>query len=471
MGAAYRRLPPSRFFLTNGCYGIGRKLNCVPLEAAARSSLSTFFAAAIAAVDPNTLIQQVVQLDHERLCVRVQEREYIFPLPERVFVLGAGKGAGYFAHGLETVLKERIAGGAVIVPHGQNVSLQRIPIWYGEHPLPGSGSLVGPEHMAALLRKKNDSDLVLFCLTGGASSLLVSPAPGLSLQDKLEVNRQLIDCGADIYAINTVRKHLSRIKGGGLARWVFPAPLISFVLSDVIGDDLSTIGSGPTVPDPTTFADAWRVLEHFTLLDQIPSSVRQYVRKGLDGICPETPKSGDTIFNNVANILIGSNRLALEAAATAARTQGFVPYLIDEPLRGDTTDAATRFAETLRMLLPKITQPTCVLAGGETTVHVTGAGKGGRNQEFALVVAQALQHEASWMLLSAGTDGIDGPTDAAGAFVDGQSIPRAAKKGLVAQATLNDNNSYPFFAALGDLFRPGQTGTNVMDIKLALLWP
>jgi glycerate 2-kinase len=325
--------------------------------------------------------------------------------------------------------------------------------------------------MAALLRQKNDSDLVLFCLTGGASSLLVSPAPGLSLQDKLEVNRQLIASGADIYAINTVRKHLSRIKGGGLARWIFPAPLISFVLSDVIGDDLSTIGSGPTVPDPTTFADAWRVLEHFTLLDQIPSSARQYLRKGLDGMCPETPKPGDAIFTNVANILIGSNRLALEAAATAASIQGFVPHLIDEPLSGDTTDAATRFAEMLRTLLPKITQPTCVLAGGETTVHVTGAGKGGRNQEFALVVAQALQHEAPWVLLSAGTDGIDGPTDAAGAFVDGQSIQRAARKGLVAQAALNDNNSYPFFAALGDLFRPGQTGTNVMDIKLALLWP
>ena len=163
--------------------------------------------------------------------------------------------------------------------------------------------------------------------------------------------------------------------------------------------------------------------------------------------------------------------LALEAAATAASTQGFVPYLIDEPLSGDTTDAATRFAETLRTLLSKITQPTCVLAGGETTVHVTGAGKGGRNQEFALVVAQALQHEAHWALLSAGTDGIDGPTDAAGAFVDEQSIQRAARKGLAAQAALKDNNSYPFFAALGDLFRPGQTGTNVMDIKLALLWP
>ena len=437
----------------------------------ARSSLCTFFAAAIAAVDPNTLIQRVVQLDRDRLYVRVPGREYAFPLTEQVFVLGAGKGAGYFAQGLEAVLRERIAGGAVIVPHGQSVSLQRIPTWYGEHPLPGSGSLAGAEHMAALLRQKNDSDLVLFCLTGGASSLLVSPAPGLSLQDKLEVNRQLIACGADIYAINTVRKHLSRIKGGGLARWVFPAPLVSFVLSDVIGDDLSTIGSGPTVPDPTTFADAWRVLEHFTLLDQIPSPTRQYLRKGLDGMCAETPKPGDAIFTNVTNILIGSNRLALDAVATAARKQGFFPHLIDEPLSGDTTDAATRFAEALRKLLPKITQPTCVLAGGETTVHVTGTGKGGRNQEFALVVAQALQHEAHWTLLSAGTDGIDGPTDAAGAFVDGQSVQRAARKGLVAQTALKDNNSYPFFAALGDLFCPGQTGTNVMDIKLALLWP
>jgi glycerate 2-kinase len=444
-------------------------LNMSPQEA--RSSLRVLFAAAIEAVHPRTLIQRVLQLERERLVVRTKGQAPVFPFTGRVFILGAGKGAGFLAQGLETILKDRVASGVVILPHGQNVDLQRVATVYGEHPLPGPGSLAGAEQIAALLQQKTESDLILFCLTGGASSLLVSPAPGLSLQDKLEVNRQLIACGADIYAINTVRKHLSRIKGGGLARWIYPTSLISFVLSDVIGDDLSTIGSGPTAPDPTTFGDAWRVIEQFHLQDLIPLSASNYLRQGLEGLRPETPKPGDVVFTNVSNIIIGSNRFALEAAAVAARACGFSSHILPEPLSGDTTDAATHFAQALQTSLPTITQPVCILAGGETTVHVTGAGKGGRNQEFALVVAHTLQQKARWTLLSAGTDGIDGPTDAAGAFADGLSIQHAEEKGWTAQAALNNNDSYSFFSALGDLFCPGQTGTNVMDIKLALLWP
>jgi glycerate-2-kinase len=213
------------------------------------------------------------------------------------------------------------------------------------------------------------------------------------------------------------------------------------------------------------------VLERFSLVEQIPLAARQYLSQGLDGRQPETPKPGDAMFTNVSNILIGSNRLAVEAAAEAARARGFVPHILEAPLSGDTTDAATSFAETLRTHLRTLSQPTCLLAGGETTVQVNGAGKGGRNQEFALVVAQILQQEKHWVLLSAGTDGIDGPTDAAGAFVDGSSLRRANHHGLSASLALRNNDAYPFFAALGDLFCPGQTGTNVMDIKIALLWP
>jgi hydroxypyruvate reductase len=300
---------------------------------------------------------------------------------------------------------------------------------------------------------------------------LVSPAQGLTLQDKLAVNQLLLTSGADIRAVNTVRKHLSQIKGGGLARWIFPSPLVSFVLSDVVGDELSTIGSGPTVPDPTTFQDAWNILERFRLLDDVPPPVQAHLRRGLAGLQPETPKPGDNVFTNVSNILIGSNRLALETAAEAAAALGFTPHLLGKPLQGDTTEVASRFADTIRSLHVKVEQPTCLLAGGETTVHVQGAGKGGRNQEFALVVAQALQTEAGWSLLSAGTDGIDGPTDAAGAFVDGRTNERAREKNLHPQQALDHNDSYHFFSALNDLFRPGQTGTNVMDIKIALLYP
>jgi hydroxypyruvate reductase len=436
-----------------------------------RSRLQTLFTVAVDAVDPRHLIQRVVQLDHDRLIVRTPNQTQCVPLTGRIFILGAGKGAGLLAQGLESVLGERVTGGIVALPQGQQVKLQRVIAIQGEHPLPGPGSLMAAEQMTSLLTHKNDTALICFCLTGGASSLLVSPVPGLSLTDKLEVNRQLIACGADIVAINTVRKHLSRIKGGGLARLAFPSPLVSFILSDVIGDDLSAIGSGPTVPDPTTFREAWELLDAFAILDKIPASARAYLQQGCAGLHRETPKPGDTIFTHVSNILIGSNRIALEAAAAKARLLGFTPWIVDSPLQGDTADAARRFSDTVQQVLARNESPVCLLAGGETTVRVTGSGKGGRNQEFALVVAQSLQNDTRWALLSAGTDGIDGPTDAAGAFVDGQSIKRAREKGLDPQEALSTNDSYSFFSALGDLFCPGQTGTNVMDIKIALLRP
>jgi hydroxypyruvate reductase len=285
------------------------------------------------------------------------------------------------------------------------------------------------------------------------------------------VSRLLLTCGADIHAINTVRKHLSQIKGGGLARLAFPATLVSFMLSDVVGDDLSTIGSGPTVPDPTTFHDAWRVLEAYDLLKRAPDSVLVHLSQGCNGTIADTPKPGEAAFSGVHNFLIGSNRLALEAAAAAAQHLGFVPQTLPDPLCGDTTDAARSFAQRLRTMLPTCRRPMCILVGGETTVQVRGRGKGGRNQEFALVVAQEMQDAVGWVLLSAGTDGIDGPTDAAGAFVDDQTLTRARQQGLDPSTFLRDNDTYSFFGALGDLFCPGPTGTNVMDIKIALLSP
>ena len=437
----------------------------------APSQLHMLFTTAVDAVNPRTLVQQTVRIENANLIVEAQQQRHSFSLNGQVLVIGAGKGAGQLAQGLEHQLGDHIAAGVVVLPHGQQVELQKVKVVHGEHPFPGQGSLAAAEQITALLARRKESDLICFCLTGGASSLLVSPAPGLSLADKLAVNRQLIACGADIRAMNTVRKHLSRLKGGGLARLTHPSPLISLILSDVVGDDLSTIGSGPTVPDPTTFHDAWTIVEDFHIVDTIPAAARNYLRDGKAGLHQETPKPGDTIFTSVSNILLGSNRIALEAAAAKARVFGFIPEIVDAPLSGDTTDAALQFAKTIRAQRANIQQPLCLLAGGETTVHVTGAGKGGRNQEFALVVAQHLRDEPQWALLSAGTDGIDGPTDAAGAFVDGDSMNRAQEKELDPQHALYDNDSYTFFSALGDLFRPGQTGTNVMDIKIALLWP
>ncbi|MBI3303633.1 MAG: glycerate kinase [Deltaproteobacteria bacterium] len=441
---------------------------------AVRAQLRTLFAAAVDAVDPRQLIQRVVKVACARLLVRSGAegaQVKTFPLSDRVFVVGAGKGAGLLAQGLESVLGERLARGVVVIPSGQTVGLHRVAVVHGEHPLPGPGSVHGAQQIAALLAQRQESDVICCCLTGGASSLLVSPVPGISLDDKLAVNRVLLSCGADIRAVNTVRKHLSQVKGGGLARWAFPAPLVSFLLSDVIGDDLSTIGSGPTAPDPSTFQDAWKILEQHDLLERVPPAILAHLRQGLTGAVPDTPKPGDEVFTRVHNILVGSNRLALDAAAAAAQRLGFTPQILDDPLSGDTTDAAHSFAHTLRAMLRTCRAPTCVLAGGETTVRVTGHGKGGRNQEFALVVAQELQGEAGWTLLSAGTDGIDGPTDAAGAFAESQSIDRAREQRFDPLTFLRNNDTYAFFAALGDLFIPGPTGTNVMDIKIALLFP
>ena len=450
---------------------------------ALRAHLQTFFSAGVAAVDPAQLIRRTVRAEHTLLSVHSGSHTSTFPLLGNVFLIGAGKGAGGMAEAFLPALGERLTGGVVIVPQaaqaaqaaqvGQS-SLDPLTIVHGEHPLPGQGSLRGGKELMALLANRNPSDLICFCLTGGASSLLVQPAQGVSLEDKLAVNQLLLASGADIQAINTVRKHLSQIKGGNLARFASPATVLSFILSDVIGDDLSTIGSGPTVADPTTFQDAWDILENYDLLTALPESVKRYLTQGLSGLVEETPKPGEAVFSNVHNFLIGSNSLALEAAAAASRRHGFTPEILSEPLDGDTTQAACAFAGQIRTRLQKDAhdkRPLCLLAGGETTVHVTGKGQGGRNQEFALVVAQELHNEPGWTLLSAGTDGIDGPTDAAGAFVDGTSLRRAHEKGLDPHAVLQNNDSYMLFAALGDLFQPGPTGTNVMDIKIVLIVP
>ena len=443
-----------------------------PLSAAPpRNSLAALFSAAVAAVAPGRLIRDSLTRQANRLSVRAGGRTSHFPLDHNAFIIGAGKGAGRMAQALLPLLGEHLVGGSVVVPQDAVLSLDPVSVIVAEHPLPGPGSLRGGAQLAALLAERGPSDLVCFCLTGGASSLLVGPVPGVSLEDKLTMNRLLLACGADIQEINTVRKHLSRLKGGQLARLAAPASVISFILSDVIGDDLSTVGSGPTVADPTTFAEAWRILERYELLSASPESVTRHLSAGMRGSGAETPKPHDPIFARVHNYLLGSNRLALEAAASDARQRGFDVHILPEPVAGDTTQAARAFARQIRTRLARDRRPTCVLAGGETTVQLTGTGRGGRNQEFALVVAQQLQDEAGWTLLSAGTDGRDGPTDAAGAYVDGTSVGRAWATGLDPSAALRNNDSYTFFATLGDVFQPGPTGTNVMDIKIALIGP
>lgn len=330
--------------------------------------------------------------------------------------------------------------------------------------MPDARGLRATAELCAALAAAGDQR-VLCLISGGASSVLVQPRAPVTLQEKVQVNQLLLASGAEIAEVNTTRKHLSLVKGGGLLGLTRARPLTTLVLSDVIGDDASVIGSGPTTPDPGTFADALAVLRKYAIADRVAPAVRTVLERGVRGEIPETLKPGDPAGDGATTVVIGNNAVALSAAAHEARRRGYEPWVDDVPLEGETAQTARQW---LRRIRPRIDQPgVCVIAGGETTVTVHGHGRGGRNQEFSLALVEQIA-DVSVAVLSAGSDGIDGPTDAAGAFVDGESLRRARAAGLDPAAALANNDSYGFFDRLGDLLRCGPTGTNVMDIKLAI---
>jgi hydroxypyruvate reductase len=308
-------------------------------------------------------------------------------------------------------------------------------------------------------------------VSGGASALLCAPVAGITLAAKQHTTDLLLRAGADIYELNCVRKHLSLLKGGNLAARAYPARVLSLLLSDVVGDALDVIGSGLTAPDTSTFAQALRTLERRGALRQVPHEVREHLEKGMREEVAETPKPGDGLFANVTNVVVGSSRQALEAAAEEAKQRGYRPLILSSRMQGEAREAACLHADILWEAVTSghpVRPPSCILSGGETTVTVRGDGKGGRNQEFALAAAVALQGAKNVMMLCAGTDGSDGPTDAAGAIVTGETVARAAKLGHEAEDYLARNDSYHFFEALGDLVKTGPTGTNVMDVNIML---
>ncbi len=358
-----------------------------------------------------------------------------------------------------------------VVGAGMVERLGAIRIHVGGHPLPTAGSVAGTAAILARIAASPPETLILFLLSGGASALLASPAAGVTLDAKREVTARLLGCGAPIAEMNAVRKHLSGVKGGLLAKRAAGRRIWALILSDVVGDDLATIGSGPTAPDPTTFGDALSVLARYGIADEVPVSMLEHLRTGVTGRYDETPKAGDPCFRHVRHEIIGTNRRALDAGAQRARELGLDAVVREAPIHGDTTRAAEEFAADLLRQRRVVTGPTCILAGGETTVIVRGRGRGGRNQEFALAAALALDGADGVALLSAGTDGIDGPTDAAGAFASGGTAGAARARGLDPRGALDANDSWSFFAALGDLFSPGATGTNVMDVKIAIVTP
>ena len=430
-----------------------------------RRDALAIFKAALKAADAGEAVRRHLRLTHSVLragSVRLRLSQF-----DRVYLVAVGKAAASMASAVEKILGSRLTGGIVVTKTGHvSQPLHRFEVFECSHPIPDEAGAKAALRVESLARELNARDLVIAAISGGASALLPAPLPPLTLASKQAATGILLRGGADIFELNGVRKHLSALKGGRFAALAYPATVVGLLLSDVIGDPLDVIGSGLTAPDGSTREDALQTLSKYDPRGKIPAAVRRAIEEG-----QETPKAGDAIFSHVHNVIVGSNRLALSAAATKAKSLGYRTLVLSSSMQGETREIARAHAHILREMILSgnpVRPPACLLAGGETAVTVRGEGKGGRNQEFALAAAIELSGLADCLVLSAGTDGTDGPTDAAGAYADGDTVRRARQMGLDAANSLARNDSYHFFDALGDLIRTGPTGTNVMDIHLLL---
>jgi len=392
---------------------------------------------------------------------------------ERIFIVGAGKATAEMARAAEEVLGTVLTGGVINVKYEHVCDLARVQIVEAGHPLPDDQGLKGAKKILEICHLLKARDLLLVFLSGGGSALLPLPAEGITLRDKQETTDVLLKCGAEIGEMNCIRKHISAVKGGQLVRAAHPATVVTLLLSDVIGDRLDTIASGPTVADETTFADAWGIVEKYDLVSTLPLAVRNRIEKGKDGEIAETPKSGDPCFENVSNIVIASNAIMLRSIESRARSMGYHTLLQTSSLRGEASERGREAAQVAKKILrnsPSDERPACIISGGETTVTIHGSGRGGRNQEFALAAAMELSGTDEIVLLSAGTDGTDGPTDATGGLVDGETAGRVRTRGMEPGTYLANNDSFVVLDEAGALIRTGPTGTNVMDVQITLLF-
>jgi len=349
--------------------------------------------------------------------------------------------------------------------------LKKIAVREAGHPLPDLRGVRGTEEIISLAEKAGERDLVLCLISGGGSALMIASSEDISLEAKQETTRLLLACGATIHEMNTIRKHLSRVKGGGLARFAYPSTLVSLILSDVVGDDLDVIGSGPTVPDQSTFGDTKHILQRYGIWDQIPASAKNQIQEGISGKIQDTPKRKDIVFQNCSQTLVGNNLQAMMAAGKEAERLGYAALILSSKAEGEAREVAKFYCSIAKEVLDSgnpLPPPVCILSGGETTVTLEGDGKGGRNQEFALASALALSGADNIVVLSGGTDGTDGPTDAAGAVADGTTVSRALAKDLDPWDYLHRNDAYHFFEQLDDLLITGPTRTNVMDVYMVL---
>lgn len=414
---------------------------------------------ALNAASPSSILRKKLKLQGEKLVVggtKLDLKKY-----DRLLVIGGGKAAASMAQELENMLGDRITAGAVNIPDYLKVPSKkgRVQFHAATHPIPSEKGVRGVEAMLKLVGKASRKDLIICLITGGGSALLPKPIKGLKLSDEKAVTNLLLKSGAPIQDINCVRKHLSAIKGGRLAETLYPARVLTLIISDVVGDRLDEIASGPTVPDPTTYSDVKSILKNYQIWNKVPKRVRDLVlKRGND-----TPKPGANLFNNVSNVLVGTNELSCLAAMNSLKRSGYDARILSTHVKGEAREIGKLYAAILRDMKPC----SAILMGGETTVTITGkAGKGGRNQELVLSASLGITDVEGSVIASMGTDGVDGPTNAAGAMADESTIQRAKKKKLDANNLLREHSSNNFFKPLGDLIITGPTGTNVNDITI-----
>lgn len=424
--------------------------------------------AALSAVDPKTaVLKSLIRKDN---LLEVNRVSYDLDGFDRVIILGAGKAGQPMVEAVQQILIDQIDIGLIIVKEGyktKNDLPKEINIVEAGHPIPDMRGVKAAEQVINLLENTSQSDLVITLISGGGSAVFVAPVDGVSIQDLQTLTEILLASGASVNEINTLRKHLDRIKGGQLARYTYPAKTIGLILSDVVGDPLDVIASGPTVPDRSTFDDAIAILSKYQIEDQIPVPIREYLMLGTAGMAVETPKPGENLFANVNNIIIGSNRTASQAAYDQAIKEGLNTIILSNYLQGEANQAGRFLATILRQVVSHdqpIPRPACIIVGGETTVTISGDGLGGRNQEVALGAVAELDGLEDIALITFATDGGDGPSDAAGAVVTGNTYQHALALDLEPEAFLAKNDAYNYFKPLGDLLITGPTQTNVNDL-------
>ena len=435
----------------------------------ARPLLSKFIRSALDAVEAGKALRHAVRRHGTMLIVG--SRRYDLRRYQRIVVVGAGKATASMARAMEGILGARLHSGLVIVKYGHTVPTRRIMVKEAGHPVPDGPGLRAAHRLRTMISRLTRRDLLIVLCSGGASSLMPAPAPGVTLRDKQRVTQQLLRSGATIREINTVRKHLSMLKGGRLAGST-EARIVTLILSDVLGDDVSAIASGPTAPDPTTFRQAVQYLKRYRLWSGVPAAVRAHLTRGSRGLVAETPKPGAPLFRRVQHQIIGSNELAVAAAERAARKAGLHTRIHSTMLIGEASRAGVEFAAVARQVLrygKPVRRPCCIIAGGETTVTVKGTGQGGRAQEFAVAAAEAIAGLNDVWVAALGTDGTDGPTDVAGAVVDGRTASRAEGLRVDLHNALETNNTYAALKKLHAHVKTGPTNTNVNDLYLLLV--